>query len=55
MSKAEQLFHAGNLEQAEALTAMALKQNPGDEMAGYLMRVIEREKKTLVPATPKNP
>jgi hypothetical protein len=40
---AEQFFHAGNLNQAEVLTAMALNQNPNDVQAAYLMRVIEGE------------
>jgi hypothetical protein len=43
-AQAEQLFHAGNLNQAEALDAMILQQNPADIQAGYLMRVIQREK-----------
>ena len=42
---AEKAFSAGDLGQAAALTAMALKQNPNDPQAGYLFRVIEREKK----------
>jgi hypothetical protein len=37
-------FDAGALEQAEQLAAQALKQNPGDAQAGYLTRVVEREK-----------
>jgi len=45
VANAEQFFHAGDLNQAEALTAMALQQNPNDIQAAYLMRVIEREKK----------
>ena len=44
-ANAEQLFYAGNLNQAEALTAMTLKQNPNDVQAAYLLRIIEREKK----------
>jgi predicted membrane-bound spermidine synthase len=44
VSKAEQLFHAGNLIGAESVAAAALKQNPDDTQAGYLLRVIEREK-----------
>ncbi|MDD5141429.1 MAG: fused MFS/spermidine synthase [Verrucomicrobiales bacterium] len=44
VSAAEKAFHAGNLVQAEALTATALKQNPSDAQAGYLLRIIEREK-----------
>jgi spermidine synthase len=41
---AEQMFKIGDLIQSEALTQTALKQNPQDVQAGYLMRVIEREK-----------
>jgi len=54
VSNAEQLFHAGDLEQAEAMTEMALKQNPNDVQAGYLLRVIEREKKSRPAALSKN-
>ena len=43
-ANAEQAFHAGDLAGAEALATMALKQKPEDEQAGYLLRVIEREK-----------
>jgi predicted membrane-bound spermidine synthase len=50
LANAEQLFHIGDLNQAEMLTAMVLKQNPNDTQAAYLMRVIEREKK-LRPVT----
>ena len=46
MSAAEKAFHDGDLVQAEALTATALKQNPNDPQAGYLMRVLEREKES---------
>ncbi len=45
VSNAEQSFHAGNLIQAEALALTALKQNPNDAQAAYLLRVIERENK----------
>ncbi len=45
VAAAEKAFHDGDLMQAEMLTAMALKQNPNDNQAAYLMRVIEREKK----------
>jgi hypothetical protein len=45
VSYAERAFQAGNLAQAEALTMNALKQNPNDAQAGYLLRVIEREMK----------
>ena len=44
VSLAEQAFHAGNLPQAEAIIEMVLKQNPNDVQAGYLGRIIEREK-----------
>lgn len=54
VSNAEQLFHAGDLEQAEALTEMALKQNPNDVQAGYLLRVIKREKKSQPAALSKS-
>ena len=54
VSNAEQLFHAGDFEQAEAMTEMALKQNPNDVQAGYLLRVIEREKKSQTAALSKN-
>jgi spermidine synthase len=46
VNRAEQAVHAGDLTQAEAFTGLALKQNPNDAQAGYLMRVIEREKQT---------
>jgi len=42
---AEKEFNAGNLENAGQLAAFALKQNPNDSQAGYVSRVIEREKK----------
>jgi spermidine synthase len=42
---AEKAFQAGDLTQAEALITLALKQNPNDAQASYVMRVIEREKK----------
>jgi hypothetical protein len=44
LDQAAAAFDAGALEQAEQLAARALKQNPGDPMAGYLVRVVEREK-----------
>ncbi len=44
MSAAEKAFHNGDLVQAEALTTTALRQNPNDTQAGYLMRIIGREK-----------
>ena len=37
-------FEAGALDQAEQLTALALQQNPGDAQAGYLARVVTRER-----------
>ena len=46
LANAERAFSAGNLVQAEALAGIALKQKPEDELAGYLLRVIEREKET---------
>ena len=45
VANAEKAFHAGDLVKAETLIAMALKQNPNDTQAGYILRVIEREKK----------
>lgn len=45
LSLAERAFHDGNLMQADAIANTALKQNPTDEMAGYVLRVIERAKK----------
>jgi hypothetical protein len=44
VANAEQAFHAGDLAQAGALAETALKQNPSDAQAGYLLRIIEREK-----------
>ncbi len=44
VAAAERAFHDGNLAQAEALVGLALNQNPNDAQAGYLRRVIEREK-----------
>ncbi len=46
VANAEQFFRAGDLNQAEALIMLALKQNPNDVQAGYLRRIIEREKKS---------
>jgi spermidine synthase len=43
---AEREFNAGDLNQAQAFVAFALKQNPNDLQAGYVSRVIERVKKT---------
>jgi len=53
VADAERAFQAGNLDQSEATTAMALKLNPTDAQAGYLMRVIEREKKLRAKSTAK--
>jgi hypothetical protein len=50
VSSAEKAFQAGDLNQAELLTSAALRQNPNDTQAAYLLRVIEREK-TSRPAT----
>jgi hypothetical protein len=44
VSQAKRAFQAGNMEQAEALAAAAIKQAPADDQAGYLLRVIQREK-----------
>ncbi len=52
VSKAEQAFQAGDLSQAEALTEQALKQNATDTQAGYLLRVIERQKQTAAVRNP---
>ena len=43
-ARAEQAFHAGDLTQAEGYATLALSQNPNDAQAGYLLRVIAREK-----------
>jgi predicted membrane-bound spermidine synthase len=43
-AKAEQAFHGGDLIQAEGYATLALSQNPNDAQAGYLLRVIAREK-----------
>jgi spermidine synthase len=45
VANAEKAFQAGDLDQAETFTTMALKQNPDDAQAGYVSRVVEREKK----------
>ena len=47
--QAEQAFSAGNLDQAGQLVAMALQKDPNDGQAGYLKRIIERERQ------PQNP
>jgi hypothetical protein len=44
VSTAERAFYEGNLEQAENLTTQALRYNPNDVLAGYLSRIIGREK-----------
>ena len=46
LDKAEKAFSMGNLSEAEQLAATALKQNPGDKMAGYVARVIKRAQET---------
>jgi spermidine synthase len=51
VSKAEQMFHVGDLTRAGALAELGLTQNPNDTMAAYLLRVIEREKKTKAATT----
>ncbi len=50
VSSAEKAFQAGDLNQAELIASAALRQNPNDTQAAYLLRVIEREK-TSRPAT----
>jgi hypothetical protein len=42
---AEQAFSQGDLTEARQLVSLALKQTPGDPMAGYISRVIERADK----------
>jgi predicted membrane-bound spermidine synthase len=44
VSYAAQAFAAGNLDQAEQLATMALKQSPENEQAGYVARIIQRAK-----------
>ncbi len=44
VSSAEKAFQAADLNQAELTTSAALRQNPNDTQAAYLLRVIEREK-----------
>lgn len=44
LDQAEQAFSAGNLDQAKQLAELVLHQNPADAQAGYLARVIERER-----------
>lgn len=42
LDQAARAFSQGNLAEARQLAALALKQNPDDEIAGYLSRVIAR-------------
>ncbi|MBI3848829.1 MAG: fused MFS/spermidine synthase [Verrucomicrobia bacterium] len=44
LDQAARAFEAGALDPAAQLAALAWKQNPADPMAGYMSRVIEREK-----------
>lgn len=44
VSYSEQAFAAGNIDQAQQLITFALSQNPKDEQAGYVARVIARER-----------
>ncbi len=46
LDQAEKAFSAGNLAEARQLAALALKQKPDDNMAGYIARVIERVEKS---------
>ena len=50
LERAEQAFSKGDVSEARQLVTRALKQNPGDPMAGYVSRVIERAEK-LGPTT----
>ena len=50
LGQAERVFAMGDLETAEQLTAMAATQKPGDFEAGYVRRVIEREKQLRMAA-----
>ncbi len=45
LDQAEQAFSKGDLPEAQRLAALALKQTPGDTMAAYVSRVIERAEK----------
>jgi len=45
LDQATRAFSQGDLTEARQLVALALKQNPDDEMAGYLSRVIARAEK----------
>lgn len=53
LNEAEKAFSTGNLSKARQLTALALKQNPGDVMAGYVARVIERAQKLRMATSSK--
>jgi spermidine synthase len=46
LDQAEQLFAAGNLDQAIQFVSAALQKNPNDAQAGYLRRIIEREQQS---------
>jgi predicted membrane-bound spermidine synthase len=45
LEQAEQAFHKGNLAEAKKLAELAAIQNPRNDIAGYLERVIERKMK----------
>lgn len=45
VSKAELAFRNGDLNLAEEILKTTLKKNSSNELAGYVMRVVEREKK----------
>ncbi len=49
VAAAEQSFYRGDLTGAAAAATLALKQNPNDAQAGYVLRVIERERKLSSP------
>ncbi|HXI72588.1 MAG TPA: fused MFS/spermidine synthase [Verrucomicrobiae bacterium] len=55
VANAQRAFQASDLPQAEALLTMALKQNPNDALAAYVMRIIEREKKLRSTTAFKSP
>jgi predicted membrane-bound spermidine synthase len=46
LDQAERAVSAGNLVQARQLAALALKQKPNDNLAGYIARVIDRMEKS---------
>jgi hypothetical protein len=54
LGNAEKAFAAGELIQADGLATLALKRDPADPQAGYLLRVIEREKKFQNSPTTQN-